>query len=309
MEPITYANGSTLDDPAISYGIVFSNFMSRGVYVFSGGTDLLISEMKGELRRHGVELRNHALVERVIVEHGRCRGVVANGREIRARAVISNAHLLNTIFELLDAERELDREFVARARAVRRNNSSCQVYIGLAKGATIDYCGDLFFTSSAPTYRAEDLLRKKAVSRTFSFYYPEMRPAGPPRYAIVSSTNAAYEDWVTGDAASYARDKQELIDDTLVALESYLPGITHKIDHVEAATPRTFEHYTRHVGGASFGTKFEGLAVSFELPERLPGYYHAGSCGIIMSGWLGAANYGVIVADKVDRHLDTPAAR
>ncbi|MCE9545764.1 MAG: NAD(P)-binding protein, partial [Planctomycetia bacterium] len=41
MEPITYANGSTLEDPAITYGIVFSNFMSRGVYTFEGGTDRL----------------------------------------------------------------------------------------------------------------------------------------------------------------------------------------------------------------------------------------------------------------------------
>ncbi|MGE0610432.1 MAG: FAD-dependent oxidoreductase, partial [Pirellulales bacterium] len=41
MEPITYANGSTLEDPAISYGIVFSNFMSKGVYTFEGGTDRL----------------------------------------------------------------------------------------------------------------------------------------------------------------------------------------------------------------------------------------------------------------------------
>ena len=39
MEPITYANGSTLEDPAITYGIVFSNFMSKGVYTFEGGTE------------------------------------------------------------------------------------------------------------------------------------------------------------------------------------------------------------------------------------------------------------------------------
>jgi len=32
MEPIAYANGSTLEDPAISFGIVFSNFMGAGVY-------------------------------------------------------------------------------------------------------------------------------------------------------------------------------------------------------------------------------------------------------------------------------------
>ncbi len=46
MEPITYANGSTLEDPAISYGIVFSNFMSKGVFTFEGGTDRLIGLME-----------------------------------------------------------------------------------------------------------------------------------------------------------------------------------------------------------------------------------------------------------------------
>jgi hypothetical protein len=45
MEPIAYANGSTLDDPAITFGIVFSNFMSKGVYTFRGGSDVLIRKM------------------------------------------------------------------------------------------------------------------------------------------------------------------------------------------------------------------------------------------------------------------------
>lgn len=304
MEPITYANGSTLDDPALTYGIVFSNFMSKGVYVFNGGTDLLIKEMKAELRRNGVELFNHALVEEVIVEDGRAAGVVVNGREIRAKAVISNAHLNNTCLKLIKPE-HLTPEFLAEAKAVRKNNSSCQVYLGLEKGATIDYMGDLFFTSVAETYRAEDLLIKEPVSRTYSFYYPEMRPqASYEKYAIVSSTNARYEDWAPLPEDDYQRDKQKLIDDTLDALERYIPDIKAKVDHAEAATPRSFEYYTHHAGGASFGTKFEGLRVSFALPEQVPGYYHAGSCGIIMSGWLGAANYGKMVSDKVHIYLD-----
>lgn len=66
---------------------------------------------------------------------------------------------------------------------------------------------------------------------------------------------------------------------------------------------RTFEHYTRHIHGASFGTKFEGLAVSRGLPQQIAGLFHAGSVGIIMSGWLGAMNYGVIVANDVDAML------
>jgi phytoene dehydrogenase-like protein len=82
-----------------------------------------------------------------------------------------------------------------------------------------------------------------------------------------------------------------------------VPGVREKIAHVEASTPRTFQHYTRHIAGASFGTKFEGLAVSRAIPDQVAGLYHAGSVGIIMSGWLGAMNYGVIVANDVDGYL------
>ena len=91
--------------------------------------------------------------------------------------------------------------------------------------------------------------------------------------------------------------------ESIAALERYIPGVSAKIDWKEAATPRTIERYTTHFGGTSFGTKFEGLKVSMDLPEQLPGLYHAGSVGIIMSGWLGTINYGVIVANKIDKAL------
>jgi phytoene dehydrogenase-like protein len=119
----------------------------------------------------------------------------------------------------------------------------------------------------------------------------------------VSSTNARYEDWATLDDASYAAAKERLIEETVEHLERYVPGVTAKIDHREASTPRTFAFYTQHPQGTSFGTKFEGLQVSFDLPAVVRGLYHAGSVGIIMSGWLGAANYGAIVANRVDALL------
>ena len=80
-------------------------------------------------------------------------------------------------------------------------------------------------------------------------------------------------------------------------------SIREKIDHLEAATPRTFHFYTQHPEGTSFGTKFEGLQVSMDLPDQVGGLFHAGSVGIIMSGWLGAANYGAITANKIDAYL------
>jgi len=41
------------------------------------------------------------------------------------------------------------------------------------------------------------------------------------------------------------------------------------------------------------------------LPEQIAGLHHAGSVGIIMSGWLGAINYGIITANKMDKFLYT----
>mgnify|MGYP000044183638 FL=1 len=303
MEPITYANGSTLEDPALTYGIVFSNFMSKGVYTFRGGTDRMIGLAEAELRRNGVDARIRAGVEAIHVEKRRVAGVTANGRTIRARAVVSNANLKGTIFGLVGPE-HFDAGFLEQARAVRLNNSSTQVYMALAPGETLDEaaCGDLLFSSTAPVFRTELLLSRNVTSRTYSFYYPKTRP-GSDRFLIVASTNARYEDWAGLDAESYRRGKQDLIESTLDDLSKHVPDIRRKLAWVECATPVTFARYTRHLEGASFGTKFEGLAVSRALPQQIEGLYHAGSVGIIMSGWLGAVNYGVIVANEVDAYL------
>ncbi len=303
MEPITYANGSTLEDPAISYGIVFSNFMSKGVYTFEGGTDRLIRLMEDELRRNGVDIRIRCNVEQIHVDGDRVQSVRVNGRTIKCRACVSNANLKATVLDLV-GEEHLDKQFVEDARAVRLNNSSTQVYMALKPDETIDEdTGDLLFSSTAPLFRTELLLSREITSRTFSFYYPRIRPEGRPRCLIVSSTNARYSDWADLDKQDYEASKQDLIETTLDALDKYVPGVRDKLDHAEAATPLTFRHYTQHLQGASFGTKFEGLAVSRALPEQVRGLYHAGSVGIIMSGWLGAMNYGVIVANDVDSQL------
>lgn len=301
MEPIAYANGATLDDPAISYGIVFSNFMSKGVYTVRGGTDKFIGKMRDELIRNGVDIRTKALVERIVIEDQKASGVIANGKMIKCKAVVSNGNLKSTIHKYVGDE-HFSESFVEEARKVRLNNSSCQVYIGIKKGERIDYIGDLLFTSVAEKFDSEKLRSKNITSRTFSIYYPETRP-GSDMYSIVSSTNANYEDWASLSEEEYRTSKEELIESTIDALEKYIPGVREKIDYVEAATPKTFQRYTLHECGASFGTKFEGLKISMGLPEEIPGLFHTGSVGIIMSGWLGAANYGVIVSNNADKYL------
>ncbi len=308
MEPITYANGSTLEDPALTYGIVFSNFMSKGVYVFQGGTDKLVKAMEREMKQNGVDIRINCEVEKINTDGGKIRSVTVNGKTINTKAVVSNANLRGTIFNMIGEDR-FDKNFVEEAREVRLNNSSTQVYMALGDEDSIPRdTGDLLFCSTAERFQTDLLLSRDITSRTFSFYYPDIRPAGKGRHLIVSSTNARFEDWVDMTKEEYESSKEDLIETTLDSLEKYVPNCRDRITHVEAATPITFQHYTKHIDGASFGTKFEGLAVSRALPDQIDGLYHAGSCGIIMSGWLGTINYGVIVANDVINQLSDMSA-
>ncbi|MDR0647312.1 MAG: FAD-dependent oxidoreductase [Puniceicoccales bacterium] len=307
MEPITYANGSTLQDPAITYGIVFSNFMSKGVYTFKGGTDRLIQAMSLELQKNGVDVAKGALVEKVFTEETGGQPVVqglrVNGTDIACKAIVSNANLQTTVLKWLDTN-VLDDTFLQAVKAVRLNTSSCQVYMGLKVGEMLPPIGDLIFTSEAPRFSSSELKLSNTQSRTFSIYYPHIRPDHKPaHYTLVASTNALWEDWANLSEEAYKSAKEHLKQRTLQALDKIVPGIGNKLGWIEVATPKTFSRYTLHVQGASFGTKFEGLKVSMDLPKYVSGLYHSGSVGIIMSGWLGTINYGVITSSKVDAYL------
>lgn len=303
MEPIVYANGSTLDDPAITYGIVFSNFMSRGVYTFKGGTDIIIKMMQDELLANDVDIKKHAKIEKIVIEDGICKGVLFKGELIKSKVVLSNANLRSTILNMA-GEEHFSPNFIEKTKAVRMNSSSCQVYMGVKPGETIPHIGDLVFTSTYPKFDTEKLLDRDITSRTFSVYYPEGRPYDDkPRYAIVSSTNARYDDWASLTEDEYTFEKEKMIKETLDCLEGFIPGIKDKLDFIEAATPKTVKKFVHHEGGSSFGTKFEGLDVSMNLHNEIQGLFHAGSVGIIMSGWLGAANYGVIQSNEIISYL------
>lgn len=308
LEPISYANGSSFMDPAFAYGIVFTNFMRKGIYTFKDGTDVLIKKMVSELRKNGAVLKRQCRVEELITQERagthHISGVVVNGKKIRCGAVLSNANLKTTIEKLLGLSK-LPKNFASQSQKVRLNSTSCQVYIGLKEGATIpESVGDLIFTSEANEFSTDELTDFKTSSRTFSIYYPDTRPHRKnPKYSIVASINAKWQDWKDLSESEYEDAKKRLCEESVSALEKIIPDIRSKIEHLEAATPRTIRHYTRHANGATFGTKFEGLEVSNALPEKAPGLFHAGSVGIIMSGWLGTINYGVITANKVDRFL------
>lgn len=303
LEPIVYANGSNLEDPAISYGIVFSNFMSKGVYIFQGGTDMMIGLMKDELIKNNVDIRMHSKVDKILLDDKKnVIGLKVGDEQINCRSVVSNANIKKTIIDMV-GEDHFDDDYIQATKDVRLNTSSCQVFMGLKEGESIPDIGELIFCSEDEEFSTDKILSPEVRSQTFSVYYPWMRPHMNQRYAIVSSSNARYEDWANLSKEEYQSRKDFLIERALSSLEKLVPNIREKVEHIEASTPLTVEKYTHHLQGASFGTKFEGLPISMNLHKNIQGLFHSGSVGIIMSGWLGAANYGVIQSHEVENFL------
>ena len=199
MEPITYANGSTLEDPAISYGIVFSNFMSKGVFTFEGGTDRLIGLMEAELRKSGVDIRIKCDVD-----------------EDRLPAAAACAASRSTAGRFargaVDVERQPQRHDLQPGRRgvfrPRRSSTTpgpCGSTIPARRSTwpssrtsgSTNRRATCCSARTAPLFRTELLLSRDITSRTYSFYYPRTRPEGRPRCLIVSSTNANYDDWAS----------------------------------------------------------------------------------------------------------------
>jgi len=279
--------------------------MSKGVFTFEGGTDLVIEMMREELLKNGVDIKLHSKVEKIVIQEGKVKGVELQGKLIESKSVLSNGNVMSTIFKMA-GEENFSKDFIQEARKVRLNTSSCQVYMGIRKGEVLPEVGDLIFFSEAEEFSTDELLSNKTKSRTFSIYYPHCRPQlGEQRYTIVSSTNARYEDWTGLTDEIYKEKKAEMIKETLAAIEKIIPGVGDKIDFLEASTPLTIEQYTHHQRGSSFGTKFEGLDISMGMHKQVGGLFHSGSVGIIMSGWLGAANYGVIQSYEVENYLNS----
>jgi phytoene dehydrogenase-like protein len=140
MEPITYANGSTLDDPAITYGIVFSNFMSKGVYTFKGGTDHLINKMKEELLKNNVDIKLQAKVEKISIHEGKVTGVVVSGKSVKTRVVLSNGNIKSTILNLVGEEHFSD-DYIESTKAMYQGKKGMGAFNSsldeLSKAATL----------------------------------------------------------------------------------------------------------------------------------------------------------------------------
>ncbi len=305
LGPICFANGTEAGDLFSTFAIVFLNFMRKGIWTFKGGTDLVISELRSGLLDLGVDIKLNCSVEQILIHNNQARGVGVKGQRIFAKAVVSNAHIHSTIEKLLPPSKTqamLQHEL----QKVEINTSSTQVYLafneklgGLTSRASMIFDWDDWSTE------AKMMQSFIPQARTFTIYRPdEHQHSFCENLLIVVTANARYEDWSILSPEDYRLAKEEILEQTLKALDRREPGLKNGLCWSEVSTPLTIEKFTKIPQGASYGTKAGGLALSKKLSQAIAGLFHVGSVDIIMSGWLGTANSAVMQSLSILSFLD-----
>ena len=96
-----------------------------------GGIGRLPEAMADAAREAGAQIRTEAPVERIVVEDGRATGVLlADGEEIAARRVLSNADPKTTLLRLVD-EALLPGRFAAALHAYRCDGTSVKINLAV----------------------------------------------------------------------------------------------------------------------------------------------------------------------------------
>lgn len=230
-----------------------------------GGNGAVSAAIAAAAREHGAEIRTEAPVAQVRVKGGCAVGVVlANGEEISATQVVSNADPRRTFLEMVEAS-HLDPEFTAAVRRIRYRGSSGKVNLALSeppnfscmpgrgphlRGAisispSVDYLERAYDEAKYGSFSSRPYLDMIIPS----MLDPDMAPPGQHVMSIFVQY-APYH--ING---GWTDEKREAFGDTVIdTLAEYAPNLKSAILHRQVITPADIE---RTVGLAE-GNIFQG---------------------------------------------------
>jgi phytoene dehydrogenase-like protein len=230
-----------------------------------GGNGSVSAAIAAAARAAGAEIRTEAPVAHVLVANGRATGVaLANGEEIRAGLVISNADPRRTFFDLV-GEQHLPGEFVDGIRRFRFRGASAKVNLALGElpdftclpGRGPHHRGAISISPSVDYLeRAYDEAKYGEFSRRpyMDIVIPSMIDPGmaPPGKHVMS----IFAQYAPHDLKGGWTDaRREAFGDAVVdTLAEYAPNLKRAILHRQVVTPADIES----VVGISEGNIFHG---------------------------------------------------
>jgi phytoene dehydrogenase-like protein len=307
--------------PAALHCAVASHYFEGGFYPRGGGAAIPRAMIRA-LRRAGGAIRVKAPVERILVERRGLRrraiGVrLADGTEVRARTVISNADPHMT-FERLVGREHLPLLLRARLAATRWSVSAISLFLAVdmdVRAAGLD-SGNVWFYESPDLdgiyglgldARSLDLETIPGLFLTATTLKDptKMRRGHHTLEAFAFVPWGPFSAWAAsrqGDRPEgYKALKRELQARMLRAVGRIVPGIERRVVFADLGTPLTNAHYVAASFGNLYGTEKSRLQVgpfAFQVGTAIDGLLLCGA-STLSHGVFGAALSGLVAAARV----------
>jgi phytoene dehydrogenase-like protein len=223
-----------------------------GIWV-RGGMGNLAASLAAAASGRGAEIRTNAAVHEILVRDGRAAGVrLANGQEIGAARVISNADPQSTFLGLLDPV-HLEVEFLRQVQNIKLRGVVAKVNMALSElpriaGLPVEdqAWGGPFVVSPSLDYLERAWLDAKygRVSQRpiLEIQVPSaMDPTLAPPGRHVMSVLVQYVPYHRRGAAWDAGEGEALGDAVVRALEEYVPNLPAALLHRQVHTPAGLE--------------------------------------------------------------------
>ncbi len=293
----------------------------NGAYHPVGGGGRIAREISATLSRRGGALVIRAEVDRILVEDDRAAGVrLADGRELRAPIVISDAGAALTFGRLLDEDAPHAGELRERARAIGPSRAHVALYVGLrGSPRELGFDGANLWVVPGELVRDDgDVLawirgERSEMPGLFTSFPcandPSWDARMPGRSSIIVSMLFPFEPFARWEestrgrrGAEYDALKERLASEALRTVLRELPQLEGHVEHVEMSSPLTTRHFVAHPSGETCG--LDHSPARFRDGPRavtpIRGLYLAGQDAWIC-GVSGAACGGLVCASAVLR--------
>jgi all-trans-retinol 13,14-reductase len=257
--------------PAALHAAVTAHYFDGAWYPKGGAASLPKAFLK-QLRRQGGDLEVRARVEEILIEQepGGLRAIgvrLADGREIRAKHVISNADPHAT-FDRMIAPEHVPWSVRQKLKLTKYSVSSLILFLASkvdlqAAGMT---SGNVWWTRTTDVESMYDYGANGVLGPPPGMFLTATTLKDPGKYkgvhtleAIALSSPRPFAAWEAsqhgGRPADYDAYKAELTEHMLDAVELIAPGVRAGLELAELGTPATNTHYCESTAGNVYGTE------------------------------------------------------
>ena len=225
--------------PMINAGMVFSDRHYGGINYPKGGVGQIAQKLVDGLEQAGGKIRYRSRVTKILLEHGKAVGVqLADGKQYRAKRVVSNATRWDTFDKLLPAEAIPAAEKKWRKR-YQKSPSFLSLHLGV-KAEVLPPGTECHHIVLEDWEKIEDEQGTIFVSIP-TLLDPALAPEG---YHIVHTfTPSQIEQWQGLSPKEYEQKKEATAEQLVNRLERIFPGLAEGLDYQEVGTPRTHRRF------------------------------------------------------------------